>query len=601
MKKYIIYTGILIAGLLLGYLFFAERGESEKHDHTSSEETVQMWTCSMHPQIMRPEPGSCPICGMDLIPADATTEGLEPNQFKMTENALALANIQTTVIGSGMGEGGSIRLSGKVVENEEASVTQTAHFGGRIEKLYVNSTGASVNRGQLLALVYSPELLAAQQELLTAASLKENQPQLYNAVRNKLKLWKLSDKQIQEIEASGKVKENFPVYANVTGIVTEKLVEEGNYVDQGQPLYKIADLSTVWGEFDAYENQISLLQKGQPVTVHTSAYPNKEFQAKISFIDPILNTARRVVTVRVVLNNKDNLFKPGMFLEGVIEGTAKSGSDNVITVPRSAVLWTGKRSLVYVKPDPSQPVFEMREVTLGDASGDNYVILDGLQAGEEIVTNGTFTVDAAAQLRGKKSMMSPEGRPGGASAHAIHGMKMDDNSRVNEKQISTEKFLEDKAYDFRDSTPKAFRQQLDAVIHAYLSLKEGLVEANDEVTARYSSELLEALQNVNDDLLKGVAKTFWEEKKEFLFKHAQLGKEATTISGKRENFVYLSQPLIKIVEAYHPGDIKLYVNYCPMANNNKGAYWLSAKENIRNPYFGDAMLTCGEVVKTIEQ
>src|SRR5690606_20336927 len=116
-----------IAGLLLGYLFFAEKG-SEKHEHTS-EGAVQMWTCSMHPQIMRPEPGNCPICGMDLIPADATAEGLEPNQFKMTENALALANIQTTVVGSGIEEGGSIRLSGKVVENEEASVTQTAHFG----------------------------------------------------------------------------------------------------------------------------------------------------------------------------------------------------------------------------------------------------------------------------------------------------------------------------------------------------------------------------------------------------------------------------------------------------------------------------------------
>src|SRR5690606_7209366 len=135
---------------------------------------------------------------------------------------------------------------------------------------------------------------------------------------------------------------------------------------------------------------------------------------------------RRVVTVRVVLNNKDNLFKPGMFLEGVIEGTAKSSSEDVITVPRSAVLWTGKRSLVYVKPDPSQPVFEMREVTLGDASGDNYVILDGLQGGEEIVTNGTFTVDAAAQLQGKKSMMGAQREKPSDKISAVT-MKMDLN------------------------------------------------------------------------------------------------------------------------------------------------------------------------------
>src|SRR5690606_37747051 len=383
---------------------------------------------------------------------------------------------------------GSIRLSGKVVENEEASVTQTAHFGGRIEKLYVNSTGASVDRGQLLALVYSPELLAAQQELLTAASLKENQPQLYNAVRNKLKLWKLSDKQIQEIETFGKVKENFPVYANVSGIVTEKLVEEGNYVNQGQPLYKIANLSTVWGEFDAYENQISLLQKGQPVTVHTSAYPDKEFQAKISFIDPILNTARRVVTVRVVLNNKDNLFKPGMFLEGVIEGTAKSSSEDVITVPRSAVLWTGKRSLVYVKPDPSQTVFEMREVTLGNASGDNYVILDGLQGGEEIVTNGTFTVDAAAQLQGKKSMMDAQTEK--SSGNTPVTMKMDFN--------------------------KAFEHAFTGVVSSYISLKDAFVQSDMDEVQRQAGNTLKELDKIDVSSLKDMEKQHLEAIKNML-------------------------------------------------------------------------------------
>ena len=569
MKKYIIYIGILIAGLLLGYLFFAERGESEAHDHTSSEEATQMWTCSMHPQIMRPEPGSCPICGMDLIPADATAEGLDPNQFKMTENALALANIQTTVVGSGVAEGGVIRLSGKVVENEEASVTQTAHFGGRIEKLYVNSTGASVGRGQLLALVYSPELMAAQQELLTAASLKENQPQLYNAVRNKLKLWKLTDKQIQEIETFGKVKENFPVYANVSGIVTEKLVEEGNYVDQGQSLYKIANLSTVWGEFDAYENQISLFQKGQSITVHTSAYPDKEFEAKISFIDPILDTARRIVTVRVVLNNKENLFKPGMFLEGVIEGTTKSGSDDVITVPRSAILWTGRRSVVYVKPDPSQPVFEMREVSLGDASGDAYVILEGLQGGEEIVTNGTFTVDAAAQLQGKKSMMSPETEKSSGDSSAAM-MKMDFN--------------------------EAFENAFSGVISAYIPLKDAFVQSNVDEVREQAKNTLKLLEEIDVSSLKNMEKQHIEAMKNML----NAIQKSKDIDGQRDHFRILSDNMIAVATNLTNQDRLLYVQRCPMANENKGANWLSFEKEIRNPYFGEAMLTCGEVIKTIE-
>lgn len=215
----------------------------------------------MHPQIMQPEPGDCPICGMDLIPAESSSDGLLADQFKLTENAMALANIQTSRVGAGIDGDNLVKLSGKITENEEANTVQVSYFSGRIERLNVNSTGEQVRNGQLLATIYSPELYAAQQELLTAASLKESQPALYNAVRNKLKLWKLSDKQINQIEASGNVNENVPVYATVSGTVTEKLVQQGDYVKQGQPLLKIANLSTVWAEFDVYENQIDLFQK----------------------------------------------------------------------------------------------------------------------------------------------------------------------------------------------------------------------------------------------------------------------------------------------------------------------------------------------------
>src|SRR5690606_12327994 len=138
---------------------------------------------------------------------------------------------------------------------------------------------------------------------------KESQPALYKAVRNKLKLWKLSEDQINQIETSGKVRENFPIYATVSGTVSEKMVEEGDYVKQGQPIVKVSDLGTVWAMFDAYENQISQLTKGQKLTVTSNAYPNQEFEATVSFIDPILNTQSRIISVRANLNNKDGLFK----------------------------------------------------------------------------------------------------------------------------------------------------------------------------------------------------------------------------------------------------------------------------------------------------
>ncbi len=409
MKKNILYIGLaVIGGLLAGYLIFgnnSNESSSEEHDHSKEMTESQMWTCSMDPQVMQPEPGSCPICGMDLIPAEAETNGLAINEFKLTKDAMALANIRTTKVGLVASGDNVLKLSGKIKENEKAMETQASYFAGRIEKLFVNFEGEQVRSGQQLATIYSPELVSAQQELITAASLKESQPDLYRAVRNKLKLWKLSEEQIQQIENSGQVRENFPVYANVSGTVTEIMVKAGDYVEQGSPLFKIANLNTVWAVFDAYENQVSLLKEGQKIDIVAKAYPDTKFDAKISFIDPVLNSATRTIEVRAVLQNSRGQLKPGMFVSGVI-GLRSKMKNEMLVIPESAVLWTGERSVVYIKTDPENPTFTMREITLGDLINDGYVVLSGLEKGEEIVTNGTFTVDAAAQLKGKKSMMN---------------------------------------------------------------------------------------------------------------------------------------------------------------------------------------------------
>tara|TARA_R110002049_G_scaffold88768_3_gene223801 strand:+ start:8215 stop:10050 length:1836 start_codon:yes stop_codon:yes gene_type:complete len=607
MKKYSIYIAILIGGLVLGYLIFGTGSQdksmkddeksamADEHDHAAENGGSEMWTCSMHPQIMLPEPGDCPICGMDLIPAEEGAGGLSTDQFKMTENALALANIQTTRVGGANVEGNSLVLSGKIMENTEKTAVLPAHFNGRIEKLYVNYEGEKVRKGQAVASVYSPPLISAQQELITAYGIRESQPAIYQAVRNKFKNWKIHGSQLDEIVRTGNVKTEFKIYSHVSGVVTDINVKEGDHIMDGHPIFKVANLKSVWAMFDAYENQISSLKEGQEIQITTNAYPDKEFTAKVSFIDPVLNTATRTVMIRAVLNNKNDLFKPGMFVQGKVKGTSGADSEAVV-VPQSAVLWTGERSVVYVKAKEDEPVFELREVKLGKSMGDQYEILSGLQNGEQVVTNGTFTVDAAAQLKGKKSMMSPEGGMAGGS---MPGMDMGNDAQVVKGQVSTEKFLEGRAYDFRKETPEAFRKQLDAVINAYLSLKDGLVEADEKATFKYSTVLYEALQDIDGSVLKGEAKAFWEEKKSFLMQHAKLCKEASTIAGKRENFIYLSQPLIKVVEAYGPGEAKLYVDFCPMANNNKGAFWLSASKTIENPFMDEGMRSCGEVKQEI--
>ena len=589
MKKYIIYIGILAVGLFLGWLLFGGSSNNEiEHNHDTVTETNQMWTCSMHPQIMQPDSGDCPICGMDLIPAESGSEGLLADQFKLTENALALANIQTSIVGNSKTENNAIKLSGKIAENEEANAVQVSYFSGRIERLNVSFTGEKVRKGQLLATIYSPELYAAQQELITTLSLKESQPELYKAVRNKLKLWKLSDSQINQIEETSKVMENFPVYATVSGTVSEKLVEQGDYIKQGQPLLKIANLNTVWAIFDVYENQIDLFKKGQEIRISVNPYPNKEFKAKVDFIDPVLDARTRTVKLRAVLNNKDEIFKPGMFVEGKIIGS--SSNAKTLIIPASAILWTGERSVVYLKANPNEPVFEMREVNLGNKMGDNYEVLEGLNNGDEIVTNGTFTVDAAAQLQGKKSMMNKKGGKT-TTGHEGHigmeetSLKVNNNpSAINERiKVST-----------------GFQNQLKIVFNTYISLKNALVKDDSKIVEEKAKEMLVNLNQIDMKLLTDKnAHNHWMQIEKELKSYANSISGTTNIKKQRNHFKQLSSHLTSSIQLFGINE-KVYNQFCPMADNNKGAYWLSKEEQVLNPYFGDAMLKCGEVKQVIE-
>lgn len=582
MKKYIAYIGILALGLILGWLFFGGSSkDNHEHSDTITAETNQMWTCSMHPQIMQSEPGDCPICGMDLIPAEVGAEGLAADQFKLSKNALALANIQTTVVGNSEANENRIKLTGKIQPNEEANTVQVSYFSGRIERLNVSFTGEEIRKGQLLATVYSPQLYAAQQELLTASSLKESQPELYKAVRNKLKLWKLSENQINQIEISGEVKENFPVYATVSGTVSKKLIEQGDVVKQGQPLLKITDLSTVWAQFDAYENQIDLFKVGQSIDISTNAFPNETYKAKISFIDPVINTRTRTISVRAVLQNNNDRLKPGMFIQGLVQGDS-SNSKTVITVPKTAILWTGERSVVYLKMSKDQPVFEMREVTLGNISGDMQEIVEGLSDGDEVVTNGAFTVDAAAQLQGKKSMMNKDGEKT-SSGHKDHpGME---ESALNVTE--------------RIEVDSKFQDQLKTVFDAYIALKNELVEDDVKSTKSKATLILEQMGTVNMKLLSdNKAHTKWMTLEKEIKSASNEISKSDDILVQRNHFKNLSTHLTKAVQLFGVNET-VYSQYCPMADNNSGGYWLSLENEIRNPYFGDAMLKCGSVKQTI--
>jgi Cu(I)/Ag(I) efflux system membrane fusion protein len=406
-NKYVNYSLILILGTFIGWLIFHPSQKIEvKHDHSTEVAQSTIWTCAMHPQIRMNEPGKCPICGMELIPlSQSGGASIDPDAIQLSNEAAQLANVLTSVV-KRQNPVKELRLYGKVQADERLFQSQTAHIPGRIERLSVNFTGETVVKGQILAEIYSPELITARQELLETSKTKQLQPELYEASKEKLRQWKLTEDQIDKIENSGVVRNNFEVVSNTSGTVTARRVNTGDHVSQGTVLFDIADLSKVWIMFDAYESDLQFLKKGEKVSFGLQAYPGVKYSGIIIFIDPVLDPVTRVSKVRVETENKSGSLKPEMFASGIVSTTLTDYRNNIV-IPKTAVLWTGKRSIVYVKqPGTDEPIFKLREIGLGPMLGESYVITDGLMEGEEIVTSGTFSVDAAAQLEGKPSMMN---------------------------------------------------------------------------------------------------------------------------------------------------------------------------------------------------
>lgn len=423
-------AGLIIAGIIIGWLIFGEGKENPSQPILSDkniEQQATIWTCSMHPQIRKDKPGKCPICAMDLIPLESgDEENTEFNKISMSESAIRIAEVQIAIVQKSMPEK-QIRLQGKVKPDERKIAVITSRFSGRIEKLFVNFTGQEVQQGEKLAIIYSPDLITAQKELFEAIKFKQTNPEYYKAAKNKLKLWSLSENQIDNIEQNGEPQNYFEVLSPLSGTVMKREVALGDYVNEGAMLFEIADLSAVWIMFDAYESDLPWIRTGAPVTFEVQSQPGKIFSGKVTFIDPVVNPETRVAYLRTEMENPAHLLKPEMFVRGIIKAKLPSAL-NALIIPKSSVLWTGKKAVVYVKvKEQTKPTFEYREITLGEDAGSFYVVKEGLQEGEEIVTNGVFKIDAAAQLAGKQSMMNPTEEK--VSIEQNQGMKMSEEDR----------------------------------------------------------------------------------------------------------------------------------------------------------------------------
>ncbi|MCL2101230.1 MAG: efflux RND transporter periplasmic adaptor subunit [Fibromonadales bacterium] len=401
MKKSIYYLLFATLGLFGGWLIFGGTEKTRKHAE-EAQETI--YTCSMHPQIRQPEFGRCPLCAMDLTPLSLDDGSAEDeNSFTMSASAIALSNVEILEAKKSEPQK-TLRLYGNIQANELKKHSQTAHIGGRIGNLFVNFEGERVRRGQTLASIYSPELLVAQREFLEI--LKRGQPDMAEAAKKRLQLLKIPESQISKLEETSEVTPYINIVADASGIVTAKRVERGEYVEAGAILFDIADLSSVWAVFDAYEADLPYLKTGDQISFTVNALPDVLFLGRVNFISPIVDAVSRTAKVRVETVNKDSRLKPGM-LAGAVVQNARAG-DEAIVLPRTAVLWTGERSVVYVakKQENGALSLTLREVLLGASLGNNIKILSGISEGEFVVANGVFAVDASAQLLGKKSMMN---------------------------------------------------------------------------------------------------------------------------------------------------------------------------------------------------
>jgi Cu(I)/Ag(I) efflux system membrane fusion protein len=594
-----ILIGIFIAGLVIGLLLKSGGGPGETTVSISTPDSkILFWTCSMHPNIQKQKPGKCPICGMDLIPVTSATRSKEMGgmrQIVISDAARAMMNIQTTPVERRYVTA-EVRMVGKVDYDETRLGYITAWISGRLDRLYVDYTGVEVKKRDHMVSIYSPELYSTQDELIQVLKRTRKQEgvtsvfpdvaDLIEPVRERLRLWGMTKEQIQEIEKSEKPSDHLTIYSPMGGIVIQKNRQEGDYVNVGDRIYTVADLSYVWVMLDAYESDLVWLRYGQEITFTTEAYPGEKFVGRIAFIEPVLNAKTRTVKVRVNVPNLSGKLKPEMFVHGIVYTQISTGGKVIdphlvgkwicpmhpeiikdelgecdscgmplvlaeslgyvavdaddkskpLVIPVTAALVTGTRAIVYVElPDTDEPTFEGREIVLGPRAGDYYLVRSGLKEGEIVVTNGNFKIDSAIQIQAKPSMMTPEGGGGGGHQHG-EGKKP---SKAGQGKTMAP-----------NSVPAEFHSQLQKLESAYDAIATA-VKLEDLSLVRNEFQVFgEALSKVDGGLLSGHLRMLWKERSMLLNNDAVEGRDVKKFTEIDRVFKLLTKNMRRVRERF---------------------------------------------------
>lgn len=429
-KKIAIPLVILILIALTGGGYYA--WQHAGHDHAAEGKAGQgkvLYTCPMHPFIIKDKPGTCPICGMELIKKQPEApQGAQTPEQKQQAQMLGhvslsptqqvMANV-ATMEAKRQELNKEINAVGIVQFDQSRQAKVTAWIAGRIDKLNVSAVGDYVGKNRPVAEVYSPDLVATQQEYLLAvksreqlknspiAAISQNGDGLVQSAKQRLLLFGVKESQIADLERAGKPNIRLPIYTPLSGVVIEKMVQQGQYVNTGDVLFNIADLSTVWVELEVYENEFPNVHVGQRVEIRSQSFPGKPFSGRVSYIYPFLDPKTRTVKVRVEMPNPGMKLKPDMFVNAVI----KSPLGSAIVLPVSAVIDTGQRKVVWIEASPG--MFEPRDVQVGQQTDDKIQIFSGIKPGDKVAVSGGYLIDSESQLKG-----------GGGHAN-MPGMKMD--------------------------------------------------------------------------------------------------------------------------------------------------------------------------------
>lgn len=558
--------------ILLGVLGMSAITHAQPADSSAKADQAEetLYQCSMHPSVVSDEPGTCPICGMDLQPVQNLDAPGIPGRapVNLSEQQRQLININTveairrpfTVTLEALG----------VVEHDESKVfTISAWAPGRIEKLYVAQTETDVEVGDPLYSIYSPKLFSAMQEYLTLTRSSVASPSLLQSARVRLLQMGLSEEQLEDLKAAERAPLSIDVHSPMSGKVMMKMVREGQYVDEGENLYTVVDLSELWLIAEVYESDLPFVKPGQAVIATSPAVPDRVFPGKVQLINHHIDSKTRTAKLRIVFDPTEESgahgHPHGLLPEMWMRAQLETPLGERIVVPRSAVFDTGRRQHVFVEVEPG--VFAPREVTLGASEGGFIVIRKGVAEGEAVVTKGTFLLDSESLLKASAS---------GSTVDA------EGPDRPTEGASPITGF------------PPAATDAAEQLWEHYFQLRRALFQDEPEAARQAFTNLRTAVTALGKPALRPAThlETYREQLDAIL---TTLPRNVPDLETARIHLGNLSVEMLAFARrAPSLTKGKLAVLECPMWEKSP-SIWLQPDEDIRNPYMGQAMPQCGTV------